>query len=189
MSFDEHRKANAGRTSSTPATDKGKAPAETSSGQRNQELDTFDKVMEAMDLELSSRTKPKFKKPAPVSASTGTTTKRSIPPDKNKGTLPPLPALPTEADLDDMDEDDLAAMDRELKAALKSAGVSDLDSDGDVDGDEEMDAEMRDALEGAGEQGRDEYRMMKDFLESYRSQAGQSGVVGNLFGRLGGEGR
>jgi hypothetical protein len=199
MSFDEHRKANAGRTSSTPATDKGKAPAEPSSGQRNQELDTFDKVMEAMDLELSSRTKPKFKKPAPVSAgasanandsaSSGTTTKRSIPPDKNKGTLPPLPALPTEADLEDMDEDDLAAMDRELKAALKSAGVSDLDSDGDVDVDEEMDAEMRDALEGAGEQGRDEYRMMKDFLESYRSQAGQSGVVGNLFGRLGGEGR
>jgi hypothetical protein len=34
-----------------------------------------------------------------------------------------------------------------------------------------------------------EYAMMRDFLESYRSQAGQSGVVGNLFGRLGQEGK
>ena len=180
MSFEEHRKANTSKV--TPAgIDKGKERAEPS-GQRNQDLDTFDKVMEAMDHELSSRTKPKFKKPPPKP--TTTASKRPIPQDKNKGTLPPLPALPTEADLDDMDEDDLAAMDRELKAALKSAGVSDLDSDGD----EEMDAEMREALEGTSEQGREEYRMMKDFLESYRSQAGQSGVVGNLFGRLGGGG-
>jgi hypothetical protein len=27
--------------------------------------------------------------------------------------------------------------------------------------------------------------MMRDLLESYKSQAGESGVVGNLFGRLG----
>jgi hypothetical protein len=30
-----------------------------------------------------------------------------------------------------------------------------------------------------------EYKMMRDLLESYKSQAGESGVVGNLFGRLG----
>jgi hypothetical protein len=65
-------------------------------------------------------------------------------------------------------------MDRELKAALKSAGV---DSDDDDEGIEEV-GQLDD-------EGKREYRMMKDFLESYKSQGGNSGVVGNLFGRLG----
>jgi hypothetical protein len=82
----------------------------------------------------------------------------------------------TEADLDDLDEDDLAAMDRELKAALKSAGVESDDEDED-EGIEEV-GQLDD-------EGKREYRMMKDFLESYKSQGGNSGVVGNLFGRLG----
>ena len=67
-------------------------------------------------------------------------------------------------------------MDRELKAALKSAGI---DSD---------DEEEGGGIEEVGQlddEGKREYRMMKDFLESYKSQGGGSGVVGNLFGRLG----
>ena len=74
-----------------------------------------------------------------------------------------------------MDEDDLEAMDRELKAALKSAGVEDVDED---------DVEQVGLLD---EDARREYEMMKAFLESYKSQGGGSGVVGNLFGRLGGD--
>jgi hypothetical protein len=90
-----------------------------------------------------------------------------------KAPMGPLKSLPTEADLDDMDDDDLEAMDRELKAALKSAGIED-DSEDEVEGVEQLD-----------EDGQREFRMMKDFLESYKSQGGDSGVIGNLFGRLG----
>ena len=144
--------------------------SEEKSGEMNMSLDSFDKVMEAMDAELSkvkSSKRPKGSEapkpqaqPKPASAPTKTKSK-------------PLPEL-TEADLDDLDEDDLAAMDRELKAALKSAGV---DSDDDDEGIEEV-GQLDD-------EGKREYRMMKDFLESYKSQGGNSGVVGNLFGRLG----
>ncbi len=187
MSFDEHRKATAEKET------KGKSPAiepsPTPSHQhRNPDLDSFDKVMEAMDRELSSKTQTKPPKFTPKSARTTasvpskpTPSKASSSITKGKGALPPLSSLPSEADIDDMDEDDLAAMDRELRAALKGAGVDDLDED------DEMDDERRNALEGGGNEAREEYKMMKDFLESYRSQAGQSGVVGNLFGRLGGQ--
>jgi hypothetical protein len=82
-----------------------------------------------------------------------------------------------------MDEDDLIAMDRELRAALKNAGISD---DEDYS-DEDMDDETREGLQGLTEDSKGEFKMMKDFLESYKAQGGQSGVVGNLFGRLGGK--
>ncbi len=136
------------------------------SGQVNMDLDSFEKVMAAMDTEL---------------AKANSKTTRAPPPPLKKPNKTPsskrLSKLPTEADLDDMDEDDLAAMDRELRAALRGAGVEDDDDDmGELDVDE--------AEELEGEEKR-EYKMMRDFLESYRSQAGGSGVVGNLFGRLG----
>lgn len=147
----------------------------------NMSLDSFDKVMEAMDAELSKAKSSKRPKGPDASASSSQS--------KPKTTSAPAPApastesnksqsLPkiTEADLDDLDEDDLAAMDRELKAALKSAGVK-SDDDGDDDDIEEV-GQLDD-------EGKREYRMMKDFLESYKSQGGNSGVVGNLFGRLG----
>jgi hypothetical protein len=136
----------------------------------NMSLDSFDKVMEAMDAELSKAKSSKRPKgpdvPKPQAQS-----KPAPAPTKTKSKA--RPEL-TEADLDDLDEDDLAAMDRELKAALKSAGV---DSDDDDEGIEEV-GQLDD-------EGKREYRMMKDFLESYKSQGGNSGVVGNLFGRLG----
>lgn len=73
---------------------------------------------------------------------------------------------------DDFDIDDpLLAMDAELRAALIAAG--DVDSDDDLDGD---------GLEG--DQAMD-YNLIKNFLESYKSQGGMAGPVGNLVGRLG----
>ena len=50
----------------------------------------------------------------------------------------------------------------------------------------ELDPEESKALKG---EYREEYRMMRDFLESYRSQGGQGGAVGNLLGRLSGAGK
>ena len=131
-------------------------------------LDSFDKVMEAMDTELAKVTGKRPKRPPVPSPS------NAPPPSRGN----PLPPLPTEADLEAMDEDDLAAMDRELRAALRGAGIEDED-DEDMG---ELDVDEAKGLEGEDKR---EYQMMRDFLESYQSQAGQSGVVGNLFGRLG----
>lgn len=146
---------------------------------RNPDLDSFEKVMEAMEAELAraksqsgSTQPPKTSQPA-----------AAPPPARSSATANPLPPLPTAADLDAMDEDDLIAMDRELRAALKNAGISD---DEDFS-DEDMDDETREGLQGLTEESRGEFKMMKDFLESYKAQGGQSGVVGNLFGRLGGK--
>ena len=111
-------------------------------------LDSFEKVMAAMDAQLAAAKAP-------------------------KPSLKDPKALPSEADLDDMSEADLEAMDRELKAALHGAN------------DDEMDEDDPDEAAELGEEEKREYRMMKDFLESYRAQNGQSGVIGNLFGRLG----
>jgi hypothetical protein len=143
------------------------------------ELDSFDKVMEAMDDELSKARKSagkdaKKKKEGPSLA-------EAIAKEKKKpstSSANPLPPLPTEADLDALDDDELLEMDRELRAALKGAGIE--DSDDDMDG--EYDPEEAKELQG---EARDQYKMMRDFLESYKSQGGESGVVGNLFGRLG----
>ena len=137
------------------------------------DLDTFEKVMAAMDTQLSSAKRPNAPTP---SSSNGET--------KSKPSSAPLPPLPTEADLEALSQDDLLQMDRELRAALKSAGIDDEDDDGDLMG--ELDPEEAKALKG---EEREEYRMMRDFLESYRSQGGQGGAVGNLLGRLSGAGK
>jgi hypothetical protein len=137
-------------------------------------LDSFDKVMEAMDAELA---KAKAAKRSKGSDEPETTTPAAAP------SITSAPATarsqsdsrPIEQDLDDFDDDDLLAMDRELKAALKSAGVNSGDED-----DEEIEE-----VGQLDDEGKREYNMMKDFLESYKSQGGNAGVVGNLFGRLG----
>ncbi|KAJ9104213.1 hypothetical protein QFC19_004030 [Naganishia cerealis] len=139
-------------------------------GERNPDLDSFEKVMEAMEAELA---KAKAQSAVPTR-----------PTEKPTASANPLPNLPTEEDLEAMDEDDLIAMDRELRSALKSAGISD---DEDFDSDEDIDDETRAGLQGLTDDAKGEFKMMKDFLESYKAQAGQSGVVGNLFGRLGGK--
>jgi hypothetical protein len=138
--------------------------------------------MDAMEAELAKNRAP----PKPTS---GKSKPNFKPPPKTKGkqnsaaASNPLPKLPTEADLEALDEDDLIAMDRELRAALKSAGIED-DDDSDVEMD--MDAETREAIKGLGDDEKGEYKMMRDLMGSYKAQAGGSGVVGNLFGRLNG---
>ena len=161
-----------GAASASADSKRGPEAPERKEGEPNMDLNSFDKVMAAMDAELARIKGPQA--PQASSTSQQPAFKSQAKSKKSKNAQSgPLPSLPTEADLDDMDEDDLLAMDRELKAALKSAGVDDVSDD------EIEEAGMLD------EDGKREYQMMKDFLESYKSQGGSSGVVGNLFGRLG----
>jgi len=53
-----------------------------------------------------------------------------------------------------------------------------------------MDAEFRAAIEENSDdehEGSMDYTLMKNFLESFKSQQGLAGPVGNLIGRLGGQ--
>jgi len=155
-------------------------PASTTNAtpQRNPKLDSFERVMDAMEAELALKRQGR-KPTASTKKPTTSTSKPDVEPAPSR--LGALDSLPTEADLDDMDEDDLIAMDRELRAALKSAGAEDDEDDVDM---EMMDDETRRAMGSLGESDKQEVEMMKDLLGSYKAQAGSSGVVGNLFGRL-----
>lgn len=139
--------------------------------------------MEAMEAELA-RAKAQSEQTVPTPPPKTKAKDATKPGARSSAAANPLPSLPSEADLDAMDEDDLIAMDRELRAALNSAGISD---DEDYGSDEDMDDETRAGVQGLTEDAKGEFKMMKDFLESYKAQGGQSGVVGNLFGRLGGK--
>lgn len=137
----------------------------------NPALDSFESMMAAMDAELErakaeeepTRPKVQFSKPAskPASKPTAKT--------KGKAKLKPM-SMPTEEELDAMDDDAVAAMDAELRQALVDAG-EDPDA---IPEAEDLDPDQK-----------REYAMMRDLLESYKSQEGNAGVVGNLFGRLG----
>jgi hypothetical protein len=152
-------------------------------GQRNPNLDSFERVMDAMEAELASKRRERAG-PGKSTSARPTSSKASTAREPAPSKLSALDSLPTEADLDEMDEDDLIAMDRELRAALKSAGGdAEAEDDDDVDMDM-MDDETRRAMQSLGEGDKQEVEMMKDLLGSYKAQAGASGVVGNLFGRL-----
>ncbi|ORX34672.1 SGT1 protein-domain-containing protein [Kockovaella imperatae] len=139
--------------------DASNQPQTTAARPGSSPLDSFEKVMEAMDAQLAAARGPS---------------------KDSKSTLKDPKTFPAEADIDGLSDGELEAMDRELKAALQGAASDDdMDDDGD----------NADQVAELGEEEKREYRMMKDFLESYRAQAGQSGVIGNLFGRLQGEGR
>ncbi|RDB28943.1 Protein ecdysoneless [Hypsizygus marmoreus] len=123
----------------------GRTPAPGPRPNINPALDSFEAVMEAMDVELA-RLRPSLKKtgpsPKPSASDVG----------KGKG----------KAIVEDVDEDIEAAMDAELKAALER------EEGGGDDEDEEL----------------PDYALIKNFLESFKSQAGLSGPVSNLAGRL-----
>ncbi|CAE7081730.1 unnamed protein product [Rhizoctonia solani] len=127
----------------------------------NPKLDSFEAVMEAMEAELhSSRTKSNAgARPSAL----------KTPHDKGKGK-----AVPREegnkstskqvriAEDDEHDTEDIeTAMERELREIL------DEDENSDEDGEVSMD-----------------YNLIKNFLESFKGQAGASGPVSNLAGRL-----
>lgn len=120
----------------------------------NPNLDSFEAVMQAMDAELNQSRQTALKK------------------KKGKGKVVVDPETPGKGDsksksMDEDGEDDIEAqMEAELKAMLENGG-------GDM---EELDL-------GEEEVPMD-YNLIKNFLESFKSQAGLSGPVGNLAGRL-----
>ncbi|KAF9073788.1 SGT1 protein-domain-containing protein [Rhodocollybia butyracea] len=77
------------------------------------------------------------------------------------------------------------------KGKTKAVSFADDDSDEDMDIEAAMDAELKTVLErgedvdedGLGDANID-YNLIKNFLESFKSQGGLSGPVGNLAGRL-----
>ena len=115
---------------------------------RNSALDSFESVMQAMDVELAHSRPSKGKRKAPATSK-----------DKGKGKATEA-AVPVDGDID-------AAMDAELRALLE---CEDLDDDSDND--------------GQGIAPGIDYNLIKNFLESFKSQGGLSGPVSNLAGRL-----
>ncbi|KXN83606.1 hypothetical protein AN958_01171 [Leucoagaricus sp. SymC.cos] len=123
----------------------------------NPELDSFEAVMNAMDAELSRlRSSGRKTKPdQPHTQPAATATEKDV---NGKG------KEKAHVISGDEDIDIEATMEAELKAALEKG---EDDDDGFGEEDEPVD-----------------YNMIKNFLESFKSQAGLSGPVSNLAGRL-----
>lgn len=143
-----------------------KPAAQPESRARNPNLDSFEAVMEAMDAELQKtrdarkQNKTSEDPPAGQQRSTG-----AKPTQTRKGSTK---GKERQASSDSEDDEDVeTAMDSELRRALKKGegGASDSEED-DVEG-TTMD-----------------YNLIKNFLESFKSQAGMAGPVSNLAGRL-----
>lgn len=118
------------------------------------EMDSFETVMKAMDAELA-RANPKKAKAKPTAPSPKATPKPGPSKNKGKGKISMEDVLEEE---DEDEDDDIAeAMAAELKASLGE------DEDGELPID---------------------YGLIKNFLESFKSQGGLSGPVSNLAGRL-----
>ena len=130
----------------------------------NVDLNSFDAVMDAMEMELARLQAPTSANAKP-SSSNPTRAQR-------KGKERAKPATIREVDADEEDEEMVElqeAMDVELRSALKRdvQVVSSGSEDEDEDGEEPMD-----------------YNLIKNFLESFKSQQGLGGPVGGLAGRL-----
>ncbi|KAG8885233.1 hypothetical protein FRB97_001679 [Tulasnella sp. 331] len=134
----------------------------------NPNLDSFEAVMEAMDAELQkTRESRKQGKDAgkPKSKPKAAAGKPPRPPKvdvKGKGKQTHISSD------EDEDEGDIgSAMDAELRASLRR-GVGEAGS----------------GSEGEVEDAATDYNLIKNFLESFKSQAGMSGPVSSLAGRL-----
>jgi hypothetical protein len=117
-------------------------------------LDSFEVVMQAMDAELSRSRKTAPKGRGKVAA---VPTEDPVLTSKGKSK-----ATPTEDSDEELDIE--AQMEAELRAMLDRGDAEDLDS--------------------GGEEAPMDYNLIKNFLESFKGQAGLSGPVGNLAGRL-----
>ncbi|KAJ1310366.1 hypothetical protein OPQ81_007104 [Rhizoctonia solani] len=130
-------------------------------GRANPQLDSFEAVMEAMEAELrSSRTK---------SNTSARPSALKVPQDTGKGK-----AVPRE---------------EEKKGGSKQVRIVEDDEHGMEDIETAMERELREALdenENSDEDGEAsmDYNLIKNFLESFKGQAGESGPVSNLAGRL-----
>ncbi|CAE6418354.1 unnamed protein product [Rhizoctonia solani] len=122
----------------------------------NPNLDSFEAVMEAMEAELNSSR-----------ASTKPSTLKA-PQEKGKGKAVQL-------------AEDKKNSGKQVRIAEDEHGMEDIES--------AMERELREILdEGENSDGDGEvpmdYNLIKNFLESFKGQAGASGPVGNLAGRL-----
>ncbi|CAE6530309.1 unnamed protein product [Rhizoctonia solani] len=145
----------------TPKQTTPRAPAIGPKARANPNLDSFEAVMEAMEAELrSSQTKSNMSaKPSAL----------KVPQDKGKGK-----AVPREGG---------------KKRASKQVRIAEDDEHGREDIETAMERELREALdenENSDENGEVsmDYNLIKNFLESFKGQAGASGPVSNLAGRL-----
>jgi len=117
-------------------------------------LDSFEAVMQAMDAELHAK---RNAKPTATPFS-------PKPKDKGKGKatfVPTDPVIPERGE-DDVDHNLEETMDAELRAALETGSDSEDDK-------------LVPSID---------YNLIKNFLESFKSQGGLSGPVSNLAGRL-----
>lgn len=160
--------------------------------------------MKKMDEELERRKAPKGK--APASAAPPKTDKpKKVEPkvvSKPKAFSAPSAPPPTTSKPNVPSFDYLTASDKPPKntPVVDSDSDSENENEDDFDPDDPMlamDAELRAALLAAGDLGSDDedaeglegddkvdYNLIKHFLESYKSQGGMAGPVGNLLGRL-----
>ncbi|CAE6433483.1 unnamed protein product [Rhizoctonia solani] len=142
---------------------KQNAPSPSATGPKaraNPNLDSFEAVMEAMEAELhSSRVKPNSStKPSALKAAQ----------DKGKGKAVPL-------------TEDRKGSRKQVRIAEDEHGMEDIET--------AMERELREVLDGSENSDEDgevpmDYNLIKNFLESFKGQAGASGPVGNLAGRL-----
>ena len=154
-------------SSKSPNEDSGPRLRSPRSGPRpnaNPNLDSFEAVMEAMEAELNKARLAKNPSGQSKAHAANSSRKR-----REEEEADPLPlkgpkgkekAIEGDEKMDDEDEDVAAAMDAELRAALER-------EEGDSGDEEPMD-----------------YGMIKNFLESFKSQAGLAGPVSSLAGRL-----
>lgn len=150
----------------TPRPDRKSRATDTSSTDKtpNMELNSFEAVMDAMEKELARLQAPALTKPKSSSSKPIQSQK------KGKGRAYLETAGQGDADGEDEEMVELQeAMDLELRSALKrDVHVA---SSGSEDEDEEDEEPM-------------DYNLIKNFLESFKSQQGLGGPVSGLAGRL-----
>lgn len=145
-----------------------------SSTEANPDLNSFEAVMEAMEKELERLKSPRSSASGTPSAGTRNTRKegRTMAADrkgKRKAVIP-MGGMEEEDDEDEEMVEFQQAMDMELKSALKR-DTEVVSSEEEEDGDSENEVPM-------------DYNLIKNFLQSFKSQQGLSGPVGGLAGRL-----
>jgi hypothetical protein len=140
---------------------------------RNPELDSFEAVMAAMERELE-RLKAEPKTPISETTSKATESRADV---KGKGKAKDTPAsrlkLSAFEDGDEGEDEEILDLQRSMDAELRSSLKRDMevvssDEDG---GDSEEEVPM-------------DYNLIKNFLESFKSQQGLTGPVQGLAGRL-----
>ena len=141
----------------------------------NPDLDSFEAVMEAMEKELERLKSGPVELPSKAPLASSRREDKSTALKERGKAIPPQITMDDDGGDEDEDEDMEGVeqqMDAELKAALeKDHEVVSSEEDDEIDDEPPMD-----------------YTMIKNFLESFKSQQGMAGPVSGLAGRLNGAG-